>query len=310
VEPALATDTSVASTRSRAITSNDLLMLGVTLIWGINFSVLKVALQYFSPLAFNALRFSLATLMMLLVLRWQRESFAVSRSDLLPVVGLGLLGHTLYQLVFINGMARTTPANASLLMATSPIFVVLYGRILGIERTNRLVWGGICLSFAGILLLVLGGGGDLRLGGSTILGDVLVLTAAMLWAAYTTGSKPLLARYSPLKLTAASMAIGTIPLVLVSIPAMLQQDWRVPTTGAWLGLLYSAVFAVAIAYVVWYTSVRRVGNARTAIFSNLTPVVSVLVSWLFLGYKLAPLQLAGGAVVLAGLLLTRRGRGG
>jgi hypothetical protein len=194
VELALANDTSVAPTRSRAITSNDLLMLGVTIIWGINFSVLKVALQYFSPLAFNALRFSLATLIMLLALRWQRESIAVSRSDLLAVVGLGLLGHTLYQLVFINGLARTTPANASLLMATAPIFVVLYGRILGIERTNRLVWGGICVSFAGILLLVLGGGGQVRLGGSTILGDLLVLGAAMLWAAYTTGSKPLLAR--------------------------------------------------------------------------------------------------------------------
>jgi drug/metabolite transporter (DMT)-like permease len=310
VELALANDTSVAPTRSRAITSNDLLMLGVTLIWGINFSVLKVALQYFSPLAFNALRFSLATLMMLLALRWQRESIAVSRSDLLAVVGLGLLGHTLYQLVFINGLARTTPANASLLMATAPIFVVLYGRVLGIEHTNRLVWGGICVSFAGILLLVLGGGGQVSLGGSTILGDLLVLGAAMLWAAYTTGSKPLLARYSPLKLTAASMAFGTIPLVLVSIPAMLQQDWGAPTPGAWAGLLYSAVFAVAIAYVVWYTSVRRVGNARTAIFSNLTPVVSVIVAWLFLGYTLAPLQLAGGVVVLAGLLLTRQGRRG
>lgn len=306
----MANDNALVPTRSRAVTSNDLLMLGVTLIWGINFSVLKVALQYFSPLAFNALRFSLATLVMLLALRWQRESFAVSKSDLLSVIGLGLLGHTLYQLVFINGMARTTPANASLLMATSPIFVVIYGRILGIERTNRLAWVGICLSFAGILLLVLGGGGDIRLGGSTILGDLLVLGAAMLWAAYTTGSKPLLTHHSPLKLTAASMAFGTIPLVLVSIPAMLQQDWSVPTAGAWAGLLYSAVFAVAIAYVVWYTSVRRVGNAHTAIFSNVTPVVSVLVAWLFLGYRLAPLQLVGGAVVLAGLILTRQGRRG
>jgi drug/metabolite transporter (DMT)-like permease len=304
----LANDTPLAPTQPRAVTSNDLLMLGVTLIWGINFSVLKVALQSFSPLAFNALRFSLATLVMLLMLRWQRESFTVSRSDLLPVAAIGLVGHTLYQLVFINGLARTTPANASLLMATSPLFVVLLGRILGIERTNRLVWLGICLSFAGMLLLILGGGGNVRLGGSTILGDLLVLGAAMLWAVYTTASKPLLARYSPVKLTATSMAFGTVPLLLISVPAMLQQDWRAPTAGAWLGLLYSAVFAVAIAYVVWYTSVRRVGNARTAIFANLTPVIAVLVSWLFLGYKLAPLQLAGGAVVLAGLILTRQGR--
>jgi drug/metabolite transporter (DMT)-like permease len=283
-------------------------VLAAVLIWGINFSVLKFALGYFSPLAFNAVRFGLATLLMLLMLRWQRERLAVARSDLPAVIVLGLVGHTLYQLVFINGMARTSPANASLLMATSPIFVVIYGRLLGFERTNRVVWAGIGLSFAGILLLILGGGGDVRLGGSTLPGDVLVLGAAMLWAAYTAGSKPLLARYSPVRLTALSMLCGTIPLVLVSIPAMVQQDWSVPTTGAWVGLLYSAIFSVAIGYVAWYTSVRRVGSARTAIFSNLTPVVSVVVSWVFLGYTLAPLQLAGGAVVLAGLLLTRRGR--
>jgi drug/metabolite transporter (DMT)-like permease len=304
----LADATSVSPARSRFLTSNDLLMLGAVLIWGINFSVLKVVLQYFSPLAFNALRFSLATLVMLVALRWQRESVSIARADLLPVIGLGLLGHTVYQLVFINGIARTSPANASLLMATSPIFVVIYGRILGIERTNREVWAGIGVSFVGILLLVLGGEGNVSLGGSSILGDLLILGAAMLWAGYTVGAKPLLARHSPIKLTSVSMLFGTVPLVLISVPALVQQDWHAPTGGAWLGLLYSAVFSVAIGYVVWYTSVRRVGSARTAIFNNLTPVVSVVVAWLFLGYKLAPLQLVGGIVVLAGLVLTRQGR--
>jgi hypothetical protein len=91
-----------------------------------------------------------------------------------------------------------------------------------------------------------------------IVGAVMLAgAAAMLWAGYTTGSKPLLARYSPLKLTAASMAFGTIPLVLVSIPAMLQQDWGAPTPGAWVGLLYSAVFAVAIAMLVAVPRRRR-----------------------------------------------------
>jgi drug/metabolite transporter (DMT)-like permease len=283
-------------------------MLGAVLIWGINFSVLKVALRDFSPLAFNAVRFGLATSVMLGVLRWRRESLRIAPRDLLPVIGLGLMGHTLYQALFITGVARTTPANAALLMATSPLFVVIYGRVLGIERTNRLVWAGILLSFFGIVLLIFGGGGDLRVGGDTLLGDVLVLAAAMLWAAYTTGSKPLLARYSPVKLTAVTMLYGTIPLVLISIPQILHQDWGAVSQGAWACLLYSAIFAVVVAYTVWYTSVHRVGNARTAIFSNLTPVFAVIVAWLFLGIKLSPVQVLGAAVVLGGIVLTRRGR--
>jgi drug/metabolite transporter (DMT)-like permease len=294
-------------TAARRWSSNDLLILGVVLIWGINFSVIKVTLRSMSPMAFNGLRFGLATIVMLIILRCRRESLWVARRDILPVFLLGLVGHTFYQVLFLNGMARTTPANASLLMATAPIFVVIYGYVLGIERTNRWIWGGILLSFAGILLLI-GGGGGLKMGVGMAKGDLLVLAAAMLWAAYTTGSKPLLARYSPLKLTASSMVAGAAPLVLISLPAMRTQDWGAVPAGAWAGLLYSAVFSVALAYIGWYTSVQRVGNARTAVYSNLTPVIAILVAWVFLGSTLAPLQIVGAAVVLAGVMLTRRGR--
>jgi len=288
-------------------TSTDLLMVAVILIWGINFSVVKLALRDFSPLAFNGVRFGLATAVMVVILVLRGESFRLARRDLLPIVFLGLSGHTLYQLVFIFGLAATIPANSALLMATSPIFVAIYGRMLGIERTNRLIWDGIVLSFAGILM-VIGGGGEVSLGGGTLRGDLLILAAAMLWAAYTTASKPLLTRYSPIKVTALSMVAGTIPFVVISVPALLRQDWGASTISGWGALLSSAVFAVVVGYVIWYTSVQRVGNARTAVYSNLLPVVAGVIGWLLLGDRLTPLQLVGAAVVLAGIMLTRRGR--
>ncbi|MCX6031393.1 MAG: DMT family transporter [Chloroflexi bacterium] len=296
------------SSQQRPWSTTDLLMLAVVMIWGINFSVLKLALRDFSPLAFNALRFSAASLIILAIMRLRGESFSLARRDLLPVFGLGLLGHTFYQVIFINGLARTTSSNSSLLMATSPIWVAVFGHLLGIERNNRLVWAGILLSFSGTLLLILGGRQGPSLIGSKLLGDVLILVAAMAWAVYTTGSKPLLARYSPLKLTALGMLAGTVPLDLISLPALLSQDWTAISAGAWGGLLYSSVFAVAVGYVFWYTSVQRIGNARTAIYSNLTPVVAVIVAWLVVGDRLTPLQLLGALVVLGGILLTRRGR--
>jgi len=288
-------------------TSTDLLMVAVILIWGVNFSVVKLALRDFLPLAFNGVRFGLATAVMVIILILRGESFRLARRDLLPIVFLGLSGHTLYQLVFIFGLAETIPANSALLMATSPIFVAIYGRVLRIERTNRLMWAGIALSFAGILM-VIDGGGELSLGGGTLRGDLLILVAALLWAAYTTASKPLLARYSPIKVTALSMVAGTIPFVVISMPALSRQDWRAITVSGWGALLYSAVLAVVVGYVIWYTSVQRVGNARTAAYSNLLPVVAGVIGWLVLGDRLTPLQLIGAVVVLAGIMLTRRGR--
>jgi drug/metabolite transporter (DMT)-like permease len=299
---------SITRERARAWTSTDLVMLSVVLIWGINFSVIKLSLRSLSPLAFNSLRFTLATIILLTILRLRGETFRLTRRDLLPVIFLGLVGHTLYQLLFINGLAHTTAANSALLMATAPIFVAIYGQVLRIERASIWTWAGIILSFIGIVLLIGGSGASLRLGAETIVGDLMVLAAAMLWAAYTTGSKPLLARYSPLKLTALTMVAGTIPLVVVSIPPLRSQDWGAVTAGAWMGWLYSSLFAVVVAYLGWYTSVARVGTTRTAIYSNLTPVVAIVVAWVALGDQRSLLQRLGAAIVLAGLVLTRRGR--
>ena len=139
--------------RTRSWGTTDLLMLGAVVIWGLNFTVVKLAIQDFSPMAFNALRFGLATVVMLAILGWRatssgaREPPGVARADIPAIILLGLLGHTLYQLVFINGLARTTPANSSLLMATSPIWVVIISYLLRIERVNRRMWAGILLSF-------------------------------------------------------------------------------------------------------------------------------------------------------------------
>ncbi len=300
-------------TRPRAWSSTDLLMLGAIAIWGVNFTIVKLALREFNPLVFNALRFGLATVVMLGIL-WRRgrapgeRNLALApRRDWVLIVLLGLCGHTLYQVLFINGLALTTPANSSLLMATAPIWVAIIGLVLGIERINRVMWAGILMSFSGIALLILSGNA-VSLGGATLMGDLLLLGCAILWAAYTTASKPLLGRYSPLRLTAWSMVAGTIPLVLLSIPAVAREDWSQLSLGAWGALAFSALFAVVIGYLIWYTSVQRVGNARTAVYSNLTPVAAIVFAWLVLGDALMPLQLLGAAIVLAGLVVTRRGR--
>ena len=104
----------------------------MVIIWGLNFTIVKFALQSLSPLTFNTLRFSMATVLLLLITRLRGESFQLRRQDILPIILLGFCGHTLYQAFFINGLARTTPAVALLLMATSPLFVAIYGYVLGI----------------------------------------------------------------------------------------------------------------------------------------------------------------------------------
>ena len=141
------------------------MMLVTVMIWGLNFVAVKLVLREFLPMAFIGLRFTMATVVMWLFL-WQRtrglnssESPGVLRRDVLSIIGLGLLGNTLYQLLFVYGMTLTTAANSSLLLATAPIWVAVLGYLLHIERISRVTWYGILLSFCGILILILGGGG-------------------------------------------------------------------------------------------------------------------------------------------------------
>jgi len=276
------------------------------LVWGINFTVVKIALTDFSPLSFNSLRFSLASLFLLTLLWVLERDLSFRREDLVRLVLLGLIGHTIYQLLFIHGIARTTAGNSSLILATMPIFVALLSSVLGIERVGRKVWQGVMLSFVGILFIVEGAGRTLTLTDQSWIGDLLVLTGTIFWSTYTVLSKPLLQRYSPLKLTTLTMVIGTLPLVLFSVPSLKEQNWSSIPFQGWLSLAFSFCFAIAIGYVIWYTGVSRIGNARTALYENLITVIAVAVAWIFLSETMTLLQVLGAVLVFASLYLARR----
>ncbi len=292
--------------RGLAARQTDLLLISMTFVWGANFSILKIAFHTLSPLAFNVLRFLIATLLFIGILFWQRQPVRIARADVWKVIALGIIGHSVYQLFFIEGLAHTTAANASLLMATVPIFVALFSALLHIEYVTLRRWVGITLSFVGIALVTGGNGQPLQLGASHLLGDLLVLGAAMMWAVYTVMSKPLLTRYSPLQLTTASIIPGTAVLALFGSPAILAQHWSSVKPVAWAGLAYSAIFAIVLAYLIWFTGVQRVGNARTAVYSNVIPVVASLLAWVVLREPFGVLQAIGGAIILTGVILTQR----
>jgi len=284
----------------------DLMLLAMILIWGINFAVIKAALAEMTPLSFNSIRFLLASALTLLSLRLIEGDMGFARGDWWRLLGLGLIGNTCYQLLFINGINRTTAGNSALLLATTPIFVSLIGAAFGLERVGKRAWMGVFLSFAGILMVIVGSGKELGLAKATIGGDVLVLIGAAAWSLYTVLSKPMLSRYSALKLTALAMATGTPFIVLFSIPQLLAQDWAAVSWRGWLGLFFSGSMAIALAYIIWNSGVSKVGGARTAVYSNLSPVIAAIFAWLTLGEAITAFMVVGAAMIFLGIYLTRR----
>lgn len=285
---------------------SDLGMLLVVLIWGVNFAVLKLALREFDVLTFTAVRFAIATALMVALTLATEGNLRIHPGDFWKLVGLGLLGNGLYQLLFMNGIARTTAGNSSLILATAPIFVAILGSWMG-YRLRPVTWLGILLSFVGLFLIIQGGAGA-QLGSDHLLGDGLVLLAAICWGAYTALLAPFLRVYSPLKLNALAMILGTLPLFVAAAPSFASQPWADVTWVGWACLLFTAIFAVVVAYNLWNMGIQRVGSARTAVYSNLVPVVALVTAALVLGERIAALQAIGAAVVILGIVLTRRGR--
>jgi drug/metabolite transporter (DMT)-like permease len=278
-------------------------MLLVVLIWGANFSVVKASLAEIPPLAFTALRFAIATLLLLLLLALREGGGALAQARNLKLIGLGLVGNTLYQLFFILGLARTTAANSALLVASTPVLVALFGRLFGVERVTRRTALGILAAFAGIVLVMSARG--LSLSAQTAAGDLLVFGAAAFWALYTLGVRALGPGISTLRITALTMLTGTPALLLAGLPQLIEMRWGEVGLAGWGGLAYAAVLALVVAYAIWNASVRAVGSSRTAVYSCLTPLAAVAVAWPLLGEKPLPLQAVGAALILAGVLVAR-----
>ncbi|HID63328.1 MAG TPA: hypothetical protein EYP49_11410 [Anaerolineae bacterium] len=284
----------------------DLMLLAMSLIWGINFTVVKAALAEMTPLSFNSIRFILASTLTLLSLKLIEGNVGFARGDWWRLLGLGLIGNTCYQLLFINGIDRTTAGNSALLLATTPIFVSLIGVAFGTDQVGKLAWAGVFLSFAGILMVIVSSGKELSLARETFGGDALTLIGAVVWSLYTVLSRPMLSRYSALKLTALAMTAGTPFIVLFSIPQLLAQDWAAVSWQGWLGLLFSASIAIALGYIIWNSGVSEVGGVRTAVYSNLSPVIAAVFAWLTLGEAITAFMVVGAAMIFLGIYLTRR----
>jgi drug/metabolite transporter (DMT)-like permease len=280
----------------------------MALIWGVNFPLIKASLHQIPPLAFNALRFPLAALTVLLILMMKGKVTWPDRGDRLRLVGLGVLGNVIYQGFFIFGMDATFAGNAAILLATTPGWTLFLSTLRGHERPGFQVWLGVLATLAGMLLVVLGSGLEVGLGSSTFRGDLLMIGAAVTWSSYSVGSRRMVQKYGSLPVTAWTLWVGSCGLVAMGLPSLFQAPLSEATPLAWFGVGYAGILAIGLAYVLWYRGVQRIGNSRTAVYSNLTPVVALAVAWVWLGEKPGGLQILGAAVVLTGLSLARLGR--
>src|ERR671935_207674 len=144
------------------------------------------------------------------------------RRDLVSLGAAALIGIFLNQLTFVYAVKLTTATTVALLFGTLPVMAGLFAFALGIDRLGSRFWLAALLAFGGAALVALGSGGGVS---GHFWGDVLALAAAVTWAWYSVAAAPLLARYSPLRVSALGFAIGTVPLFVAGAPQLGTQDY-------------------------------------------------------------------------------------
>jgi len=289
----------------------DALLLLMIVIWGTNYALVKSAFHEIDPQAFNALRLVLASVVMAATSHIARRTTLhdifhtpapVTRRDWVRLAWIGVVGHCFYQYLFIGGLARTSVANGALLVSATPIVITFLSTVTGQDRPGLLHWAGTLLSLLGIYIVV---GHGAHVTEASLRGDVMLMGAVLCWALYTMGARSLMERHSPVGVTALSMLIGTMVYLPVAVPNLARLDWQSVSALTWLKLVYSAVFSICVAYTIWYAAVRAIGSARTAVYSNLMPIVAMLTGWVWLREPMDAAKVLGAAAVLAGVALAR-----
>ncbi len=284
-------------------------LLFMVVIWALNFSVVKYSLAEIDPLSFNAFRFSLALLMMWVVVYFRKLKIQVERKDLGQIFLLALLGNLLYQMLFITGINRTFASNAAVMLGLIPVWIAVLSHFFTKEKMYRPQAIGVFAAFSGVALIMGGGEEGITLDSETLTGDLIIVSGAMVFAVYTLLSRSLLIKYSPLTLATMVMSMGGPMLVLIAVPSLIRLDYLSISPVSYAGAAFSGIFAIGLALLIWNFGIKNVGAIRTGTYQNLVPVLGVLFGLIFLGEKLYFLQYLGCLLTIGGIVLTRYRKG-
>ncbi len=289
----------------RALLAAEVGILLVMLTWGVNVVVVKAVLADLPPVLFAFSRFGSAFLVMLVILRWREGSIGLPRRDILPLMLLGLIGFGLYQDLWASALDITTASNSALITAATPVSTVLLAAAVGSDTLSRAKLVGAAIAFVGAVSVVLTTHGIGLTGASA--GDLMTFAATLCWAVYVALGSPVLRRHSPLRTATWAIGFGCLGMLPLAIWQTASFDAARVDGHTIVLFLYCSLLSAAAANVVMFEAVKVLGPARMVLFQFLMPAFAVVAAAIFLGESIVLGQIVGGTIIVAGILISRRG---
>lgn len=285
-----------------------LMVIASTFFWGSNFNAGHAIANDVAPLTAAADRFGIAVILFLLLRLVQGKAESkLQWKDARSLIPLGIIGVFGFNYAFFTALHSTSPLNAALIMALSPMLSLVFSVWLLKTRIQTYQYVGIVLAFMGVSLVITGGNFALL---HIAIGDAWMLGACTVWSLYSVGTKKFAGHIPSLQLARWTVSIGAIALILTA--SLIEQPFTtipqlsIATHGI---LFYMSICGTVLAYIFWLRGVHFLGPDKSAIAFNLVPVFTLFVS-LVLGSLPNVIQLLGMVLVLIGVVISSGWRPG
>jgi drug/metabolite transporter (DMT)-like permease len=274
--------------------------------WAFAFPFIKIGLRELSPVNLTIMRlFTVCGIFLLFIVVAPKKFTPIRRKDVLPLFLLGFSGLVVYHLGLNYGEQYMSASAASLIIATIPIFTVLFAAVLLKETVTRRIVLGVLFSLVGTVLISLTGTAGDPFAVTYLSAAVAVLISALVGAGYTIAGKKLLERYSALSLTVYAFLFGSLGLLPFLSTSLVTQATAMSWQG-WGAVLFLAVLPTVVGYVLWYVALEVKTASELSVFLYFIPVLSTVISYFWFNEAITMLFVVGGALVIIGLLIVNR----
>ncbi|MCX7710316.1 MAG: DMT family transporter [Clostridia bacterium] len=270
------------------------------IFWGISFISTKILLTEVPPASIAFFRQIIALVPLAAFSLFTHAFSKISFRDLLLISASGLFGIVLYFIFENTGLKYTTASNASMIVASVPIFTLFSEAIFFKLKIKPKMILCLLLSILGVYL-VISINGKLELSSSTFMGNMLIIGAMVCWVIYTIQSRSLSSLYSGITITTYQTLVSVFLFIPFIAPEI--KHWKALSLVPLLNLIYLGFFCSAVAYFFYIYATKRLGATVSAAFLNLIPVVSVITSFFVLGEKITLLQTAGMLLIISSLYI-------
>ncbi|MDU2064679.1 MAG: DMT family transporter [Sporomusaceae bacterium] len=262
-------------------------------LWGLSFISIKVTVAVIPPMTLALFRFSIASVILLFLLKKMEPGTNLSRKDIPLMILSGLLGVAVFNNFQNIGIKMTTASAASMIIAAIPILTVLGEFLVFKTRLSWIKIISVILSIVGVYCIV---ASSQQTSQEDFLGDLFMLGAAVAWVVYTLITRPLSSKYSQLAVVTYQIFFGT--LALIPFAFFETWEWNFIDSSIILHLIYLGVFCSALANYLYVYAMALLGVSSVSLFINLIPVISAIGGFTILHEPMSKVQILGGTVIL------------